>query len=74
MPRLARVALMYALLLAATRCAAGLLAAYNFDESSGTVLHDLSGNGRDGALYGSPPPTWVASQTGRGSALSYPGG
>jgi len=65
---------MYALLLAATRCAAGLLAAYNFDEGSGTVLHDLSGNGRDGTLLRVAAAHLVASQTGRGSALSYPGG
>jgi len=51
-----------------------LLAAYNFDEGSGTTLRDISGNGRDGKLYGSQLPTWVAGQSGHGRALSYPGG
>jgi len=53
---------------------AALLAAYGFDEGSGTTLHDASGNGRDGKLYGSPLPTWVTGQASHGGALSYPGG
>ncbi|SFR70321.1 Glycosyl hydrolases family 43 [Agromyces sp. CF514] len=31
---------------------ASLLASYDFSESSGTVVHDLSGGGRDGAVVG----------------------
>jgi hypothetical protein len=53
---------------------AGLLAAYGFDEGSGTILHDTSGSGRNGTLYGSPLPAWVTGQPGHGKALSYPGG
>jgi len=30
----------------------GLVAAYTFSESSGTVIHDFSGNGNDGTLVG----------------------
>ena len=43
-----------------------LVAAYNFNEGSGTVLHDVTGNGHDGVLSGQ---TWV---TGKYSgALSF---
>ena len=47
----------------------GLVAAYGFDEGSGTTLTDLSGNGNNGAVSGA---TWSAS--GRyGGALSFDG-
>ena len=51
-------------------CAAtpGLVAAYAFDEGSGTAANDASGNGKNGAISGA---TWV---TGRhGGALSFDG-
>jgi chitodextrinase len=49
--------------------ASGLVAAYGFDESSGTTLHDLSGNGNDGTVAGGA--AWSAGHTG--GALSFDG-
>ena len=47
----------------------GLLVAYSFDEGTGTIAHDASGNGNNGTLVNGP--TWT---TGRhGSALSFNG-
>ena len=47
----------------------GLVAAYAFDETSGTKVHDLSGNGNEGVISGAD---WTAD--GRfGSALSFDG-
>ena len=46
----------------------GLVAWYPFDDRSGAVLRDRSGQGNHGTLYG---PTWVAGR--RGSALSFDG-
>jgi len=40
----------------------GLVAAYDFDEGSGTTLHDRSGNGNDGTIYGDP--TWASGVSG----------
>src|SRR5438034_7600143 len=49
--------------------ASGLVAAYGFEEGSGTQAADASGNGRAGAITGA---TWTA--TGRfGSALVFDG-
>jgi hypothetical protein len=49
--------------------AAGLVAAYNFDQGAGSVLPDVSGLGNDGAITGA---AWNAS--GRnGGALSFNG-
>jgi hypothetical protein len=45
-----------------------LVAAYSFDEGSGAVLHDTSGNGHDGAITN---PDWTAGQNG--GALSFDG-
>ncbi len=42
----------------------GLIAAYNMNEGSGTVLTDRSGNGRNGTLVGTP--TWEAGKNGLG--------
>ncbi len=36
----------------------GLVAWWKFDEGSGTIAHDSSGNGNDGTLGGSSPPQW----------------
>ncbi len=48
---------------------AGLVAAYGFEEASGAVLNDLSGNGNNGAITGA---TWTPA--GRfGSALTFNG-
>src|SRR5690242_12076043 len=46
----------------------GLVAAYAFDEASGTVLHDGSGNGHDGTVSGA---TWTGGHDG--GALSFNG-
>ena len=47
----------------------GLVAYWNFDEGSGTVAHDSSGNGNDGILCNGP--TWVNGKNG--TALSFNG-
>ncbi len=39
----------------------GLVAYYNFDNTSGTVLQDFSGNGYNGALQNMDNSDWVAS-------------
>ena len=46
----------------------GLVAAYAFDETSGSVLHDSSGNGHDGTISGA---TWTSGHDG--GALSFNG-
>jgi hypothetical protein len=48
---------------------AGLMASYNFDEGTGTVLNDRSGSGNPGAVSGA---AWTASGH-TGSALSFDG-
>jgi len=56
-----------------TSLAAGLkpeILWWTFDEGSGTVVYDSSGNGRDGVFEGSP--TWVPGIIG--GALSFSGG
>ena len=47
----------------------GLVASYNFDEGTGTVLHDLSGNGNNGTLSNA---TWTTAGK-YGGALSFNG-
>jgi len=49
--------------------AAGLVASYAFDEASGTIVRDASGNKNDGALRGSPQ--WTTGKTG--GALRFNG-
>ena len=46
----------------------GLVAAYSFDEGSGGVVHDASGNGHTGAIVGA---TWTAGRDA--GALSFDG-
>ena len=46
----------------------GLVAEWHFDEGSGSVLKDSSGNGNDGTIYGA---TWVEGKYGK--ALSFDG-
>jgi hypothetical protein len=48
--------------------AAGLVAAYSFDEGSGSVVGDASGNGHTGTVAGA---TWTAGRYG--GALSFDG-
>jgi hypothetical protein len=48
--------------------AGGLVAAYNFDQGSGTVLTDVSGRGNNGTITGA---TWNTGRTG--GALSFNG-
>jgi hypothetical protein len=48
---------------------AGLMAAYNFDEGTGSVLNDRSGSGNPGTVSGA---TWSASGH-TGSALNFDG-
>jgi chitodextrinase len=66
----ALVALALSALPAATAHAAagGMVAAYSFDEGSGTTLGDQSGNGHPGTVVGA---TWAAGKYG--SALSFNG-
>src|SRR5436189_3739506 len=47
---------------------AGLVAAYNFDEGSGLMVNDLSGNGNNGTITGA---TFTAGKFGGG--LSFDG-
>ena len=47
----------------------GLVAAYSFNEGSGTTVHDLSGNGNNGAISNA---TW-STAGGSGGALSFNG-
>ncbi len=46
----------------------GLAASYAFDEGTGTVAKDSSGNGNDGTLQGNP--AWVDGQSGKALAFS----
>jgi|GEM_PF-1101610 hypothetical protein len=48
-----------------------LVGYWAFDEGSGTVANDGSGNGNNGTLGGSPLPSWVAGKYG--DALSFNG-
>ncbi|MGD0644446.1 MAG: LamG domain-containing protein [Candidatus Bathyarchaeia archaeon] len=49
----------------------GLVGWWRFDEGSGTIAGDSSGNGNNGTLNGSPLPSWVAGKFG--DALSFGG-
>src|SRR5690348_15683757 len=56
-------------LLAHANAQAGLVAAYGFNEGSGTSVNDISGNGNTGTITGA---TWSGS--GKfGGALSFDG-
>ncbi|PXF60985.1 MAG: hypothetical protein C4B59_06445 [Candidatus Methanogaster sp.] len=46
----------------------GLVAEWHFDEGSGNILNDSSGNGNDGVIYGA---TWTAGKSGH--ALRFDG-
>jgi hypothetical protein len=47
----------------------GSVGTWNFDEGSGIIAHDISGNGNDGTLMNGP--TWVDGKIGK--ALSFDG-
>jgi hypothetical protein len=49
----------------------GLVGWWRFDEGSGTIASDSSGNGNTGTLQGSPLPSWVAGRYG--DALQFNG-
>jgi len=57
----------------------GVVGAWHFDEGSGNIAHDTSGEGNDGTLYdgnttnddGNTPPQWVDGKFGK--ALSFDG-
>ena len=49
----------------------GLVAAYAFDEGSGTTLNDGSGKLNTGAIGGTSAPTWTIGK--RGTALQFDG-
>src|ERR1041384_7882876 len=51
------------------RIVPSLVAAYNFDEGSGALLNDLSGNGNTGTAQNA---TWAAGKYG--GALKFTGG
>src|SRR5207247_5517250 len=55
--------------LAATGTASGLIAAYSFDEGSGSTASDTSGNGNTGTVSGA---TWTVAGKDAG-ALSFDG-
>jgi hypothetical protein len=50
-------------------CSQGLVGYWSFDEGSGTIAKDYSGNGNDGTIYGGA--TWTTGKVG--SALSFDG-
>ncbi|RLG06857.1 MAG: hypothetical protein DRN68_06310, partial [Thaumarchaeota archaeon] len=57
----------------------GVVGAWHFDEGSGTIAHDTSGEGNDGTLYdantanddGNTPPQWIDGKFGK--ALEFDG-
>ena len=51
----------------AGNASADLLGYWRFDEGSGTIAYDSSGNGFDGTFEGDPQ--WVAGATGMGLEL-----
>jgi hypothetical protein len=63
------VSLVFVLSMAAN-ASADLILHWRFDEGSGTIAHDSSGNGHDGVFEGSP--TWTAGKIG--GALAFSGG
>ncbi|MHC4431746.1 MAG: LamG domain-containing protein [Planctomycetota bacterium] len=67
--KLTRLVSLVLLLSAAANCSADLVAHLGFDEGSGNVAHDTSGNGHDGTLNGDPQ--WVAGRFG--GALDFDG-
>ena len=47
----------------------GLVAAWQFYEGSGNILHDVTGNGHNGTIYNSP--AWVGGKSGGALSFSY---
>jgi hypothetical protein len=50
----------------------GLVGRWSFNEGSGVIAHDTSGNGNDGTLYNSPNVSWASGKFGY--ALNFNGG
>ncbi|MFQ6120757.1 MAG: hypothetical protein ACE5KE_12850 [Methanosarcinales archaeon] len=46
----------------------GTVAYWTFDEGSGNIAHDISGNGNDGSVYGA---SWTSGKVGK--ALDFDG-
>jgi len=67
--KLILLASLFFLLGTAGDCSADLIAYLGFDEGSGTIAYDTSGNGNDGTLHGDPQ--WVAGRIG--GALDFDG-
>jgi hypothetical protein len=68
--KMALVVAMAVMIGLAGQARADLILHYSFDEGSGTIAHDSSGNGHDGVFEGAP--TWAAGKIG--GALSFSGG
>ena len=49
----------------------GLVAYWSFNEGSGTIAHDFSGNGNNGTLSGTTIPVWTNGKFGK--ALTFDG-
>ena len=67
--RLVYIVSLVVVLSMAGNTSADLILHWKFDEGSGTIAHDSSGNGHDGTLEGNA--TWVAGKTG--GALDFDG-
>ncbi len=48
----------------------GLVGYWAFDEGSGTLVHDSSGNKNSATLVGTPKPSWLAGKNGKAINLS----
>ena len=51
----------------------GLVAYWDFEEGSGTVANDVSGNGGTGTLVGTGAGDWVSGRNGNTTALNFDG-
>jgi len=69
---LASLTLVLGFVLTSTAQAADIVAWWNFDEGSGTMSEDSSGNGHHGTLDGTP--TWGLGQEGFDGALEFGAG
>ena len=49
----------------------GLAAYYDFDQTSGALVPDVSGHGLDGTIQNTADLTWVPGQAGCGEALDF---
>jgi hypothetical protein len=58
--------LLFGMKISSARADDDLVAHWNFNEGSGTVLHDVSGHGHDGTIHGA---TWVEGRDGKALQL-----